>query len=131
MDPAANIVEAQCLAREIVAMEGSLAIHETGKPIRTVWGNAERLAELFLAYVEWRENGGFDPFADPNAPVGDPQANALLRRCKLAHETRRHVRVFPGTVASLPARYLYVVEMDGDSRGPFECGIDTDGSVSS
>lgn len=130
MDPHANVVEATSLAREIVKMEGALEIRESGKPTRAVWHYAERLAELVIALDEWRTNGGFDPYANPDAPVVNPQANALLERCRRNRISSVAMDPDGGSPGQgLPNGYIFVVEQ-GRERG-FEVGIAPDGRVSS
>lgn len=123
MDPQANVVEANCLAREI-------ADRDFGGNVDGFESMALRLAELFLALHEWRLSGGFDPFADPDAPVANPQANALLHRVKV--NVSSHVGYIAEDAWSM-AGYVIVTEHPG--RGPdghaFECGIAPDGRVSS
>lgn len=120
MDPQTNIVEQQVTAVAILACqdEGSEAYPD----------EVVQLAELVIAQIKWRESGGFDPFADPDAPKADPQANALLRVCKQYKVTR--VIATEPAAASLPEGYVLVIE-NLDGRNGFECGIAPDGRVSS
>ncbi len=118
MDPIANIFEATELARAILANPNHGAKLLDGA----------RLAELVIAMHDWRSNGGFDPYADPDAPVVDPQANALLRIC--TRNEVSHVIVKDGA-AALPDGYVFVVECQGGKPSGFECGIAPDGRVSS
>jgi hypothetical protein len=120
MDPHANIVEAETLARNLLAR-----LHSQDFTYSENDDRCARLCELVLALHEWRMSGGFDPYEDPNAPVADPQANALLERVKRAGSAI--VNAQPG---DLPHGYLYVIEEPYGER-PFHCGIAPDGSVSS
>lgn len=121
MDPRTNVVEAEVLAKDIIrrsaGSDGSHALENAG----------QRLAELFLALHEWRMSGGFDPYADPDAPQVNPQANALLHRVKVNKASR--VYCPPG--AGLPDDYVLVIEANPPGNHAFECGIAPDGRVSS
>lgn len=64
MDPLANIAEQRAVARKILALADS-------DPDEIDVTQAERLAELVTALDEWRQGGGFDPYAaevDPEQP---------------------------------------------------------------
>jgi hypothetical protein len=117
MDPHANVVEATSIAHALLARLDS---HDN---LGDTENDAVRLAELVIALHEWRTAGGFDPYAtDPNAPVANPQANALLR--VLRDRPDQSATVSRGF--ALPSGYLLVTFNEG-----FECGIAPDGSVSS
>lgn len=124
MDPHANVVEAASLARVMLARidaDESVGRDQVGL-----------LAELVIALHEWRTNGGFDPYADPNAPVADPQANALLERCKRNTVSQVYAATKDGVApGGLPTGYLLVVECVAGKPHGFECGIAPDGRVSS
>jgi hypothetical protein len=123
MDPHANVVEATSIAHALLARLDS---HDN---LGDTENDAVRLAELVIALHEWRTAGGFDPYAtDPNAPVANPQANALLERVKRnAKDAASHVLYEP---FGLPKGYVLVREWSG-GQYRFECGIAPDGSVSS
>lgn len=128
MDPRTNIVEQEALARRLLNTGSGELDNETKL------ADAERLCELVLAQIEWREKGGFDPFEDPDAPKVDPQANALLRVCKQYKTTT--VAATEPAAGALPQGYVLVVENTTNSVGQFgpygfECGIAPDGRVSS
>lgn len=122
MDPHANVVEATNLARVVLARV------DAGQSVGP--DTVGLLAELVIEQHEWRTNGGFDPYADPNAPVANPQANALLERCRRNRISSVAMDPDGGSPGQgLPNGYIFVVEQ-GRERG-FEVGIAPDGRVSS
>lgn len=64
MDPKANIDEQTSIAREIQRIEDECPDDgaQTENQAREIAENALRLAELVLAFDEWRRKGGFDPY---------------------------------------------------------------------
>lgn len=146
MDPHANVVESLCLARDILKrIEGAAeeapdgpgellnTLAHRGAPVddaeRTLTDTV-RLAELVISLDEWRASGSGDPYADPQAPQVNPQANALLERCRRNCISTVVMDPDGGSPGQgLPDGYLYVVEQ-GCERG-FEVGIAPDGRVSS
>jgi hypothetical protein len=72
MDPIANLNEQREIAREIIRLTPS-----AGTVPQTLVNHGERLAELVLALDEWRQSGGFDPYA-ADAPSYDVRGRVTL-----------------------------------------------------
>lgn len=58
MDPAANIEEQHQLATMLIARSDNPELFDADLQNN----DAVRLAELVIAFIEWRKNDGFDPF---------------------------------------------------------------------
>lgn len=69
MDPQETIRQLEELARDTCDQD----LRRTGP----------RLAELALAFIEWRRKGGFDPFTPPNEAVATPPPGARGKPIRL------------------------------------------------